>query len=78
MQTEWSCSNFLRSVYKLHGLARRGLIGKVLKNFEPGQRFQGNHLVLQLNGVAMYLKRDGRTSNEMVDSVSSLQFDPSY
>ena len=52
--------NLLRSVYELHGRARKGAPER-----RACSKFSGGHPVLQLDGVTAFLKRDGRTTNRI-------------
>ena len=55
--------NVLRSVYEFQGRARTGSDGKGAPERRACSKFSGGHSVLQLDGVTMYLKRNGRTTN---------------
>ena len=60
-QTVWErserSSNFLRSVYELHGRSRSGSDGKGAPERRPCPKYFSRHPVLQLDGVTTYKTR---------------------
>jgi len=59
-------SNFVRSVYELHGRARVGSDEKGAPERRLCSKNFGSYPVLQLERAATYLKRDGRITHGTV------------